>query len=100
MHVDGSMGSNQAELIFGGVAAGASEKAVTFIHTADWQLGMRARHVAHAAEAVRSARLDTVRRIHALARDEAVDFVLVAGDLFEDNSVGRDLVYQVLHLFE
>lgn len=100
MHVDGSMGSNQAELIFGGVAAGASEKAVTFIHTADWQLGMRARHVAHAAEAVRSARLDTVRRILALARDEAVDFVLVAGDLFEDNSVGRDLVYQVLHLFE
>src|SRR5690625_3695847 len=92
----GNQGSNQAELAFDRGSKGA----VRFLHTADWQLGMRARHVAHAADSVRAARLETVRRILALARDEAVDFVLVAGDLFEDNSVGRDLVYQVLHLFE
>lgn len=95
-----SRSSSQAELVFDDLSAGASGQGVTFLHTADLQLGMRARHVADAAEAVRAARLETVRRILTLARDEAVDFVLIAGDLFEDNSVGSDLVYQVLHLFE
>lgn len=92
--MDRSESSSQAMFVFD------EDKSVAFIHTADVQLGMRARHVAHAAEAVRAARLDTLRRILMLARDETVDFVLIAGDLFEDNSVGSDLVHQVLHLFE
>lgn len=66
-----------------------------FLHTSDWQIGMKAAHVGKAAEKVRIARLDTIRRIQQVARDEAVDFVLIAGDTFEDHGVSRKLVSQV-----
>ena len=66
-----------------------------FVHTADWQIGMKAAHVGKAAEKVRSARLETIRRIQQLAREVSADFVLVAGDTFEDHGVSRKLVGQV-----
>ena len=69
-----------------------------FLHTADWQLGLEARHVARAGEAVRAARLETVGRLLELARREGAEFVLVAGDLFEDNQVSDELVHRVLRL--
>jgi len=71
-----------------------------FLHTADWHLGMKATGLADAADQIRSARLETARRIMELAHDERVDFVLIAGDVFDDNSVGNKLVYQVLHILE
>lgn len=67
-----------------------------FLHTADWQLGMKAVHVAEAADQVRNARLTTVERIMELAREEDADLIIVAGDLFEDNHVHRDLVEAVV----
>lgn len=67
-----------------------------FLHTADWQLGLAARHVAGAGERVRAARLETVARLLALAREAAAEFVLVAGDLFEDNQVSDALVHALL----
>lgn len=66
-----------------------------FLHTADWQLGMRAAHAGAAAEKVRDMRLETIRRIQALARDKSVDFVLIAGDTFEDHGVSGRLITQV-----
>jgi len=66
-----------------------------FVHTADWQLGMKAAHVGKAAERVRAARLETIRRIQQLVREENVDFVLIAGDTFEDHGVSRKLVGEV-----
>jgi DNA repair exonuclease SbcCD nuclease subunit len=60
---------------------------VRFLHTADWQIGMRAAHTGAAAPRVREARFETARRLAALARDENVDFALLAGDTFEDNAV-------------
>jgi DNA repair exonuclease SbcCD nuclease subunit len=69
-----------------------------FLHTADWQLGLAARHVAGAGDAVRAARLDAVARLLEAARREAAEFVIVAGDLFEDNQVSDELVHRTLRL--
>ena len=66
-----------------------------FVHTADWQIGMKAAHVGKAAERVRTARLETIRRIQHLARESSAEFVLVAGDTFEDHGVSRKLVGQI-----
>ena len=71
-----------------------------FIHSGDWQIGMRAVHGGIAAEAVRAARLTTAARVCRLAAEEAVDFLLLAGDTFEDNAVDRDLVERVAGLLE
>jgi DNA repair exonuclease SbcCD nuclease subunit len=65
------------------------------LHTADWQLGLRLNFVGgDAAARLRSQRFDTVRRLGELAREQGVDAVLVAGDVFDDNGVGADTVQQ------
>jgi DNA repair exonuclease SbcCD nuclease subunit len=66
-----------------------------FIHTADWQIGMRAEHVGAAGARVRDARLEAAQRIVRLAKDRQADFLLVAGDTFEDNAVDRVLIQKV-----
>jgi DNA repair exonuclease SbcCD nuclease subunit len=66
-----------------------------FIHTADWQIGMRAVHASGAAQKVRAARLRAAERICETATQEVADFLLIAGDTFEDNSVDRQLVIAV-----
>jgi DNA repair exonuclease SbcCD nuclease subunit len=55
-----------------------------FLHTADWQIGMRAAMLGDKGERVRVARLESARCVIELARREKVDFVLVAGDTFEN----------------
>ncbi len=66
-----------------------------FIHTADWQIGMRAVHAGGAAQKVRAARLRAAERVCETATQEGADFLLIAGDTFEDNSVDRQLVIAV-----
>jgi DNA repair exonuclease SbcCD nuclease subunit len=66
-----------------------------FLHTADWQIGMKAVHVSEAGEQVRQVRIETVRRLVNVARDHDAEFILVAGDAFEDNAVERVLVQRV-----
>lgn len=66
-----------------------------FLHTADWQIGMRAAMLGDKGERVRVARLESSRRVIELARREKVDFVLVAGDTFENNGVERIKVREV-----
>jgi DNA repair exonuclease SbcCD nuclease subunit len=68
---------------------------VRFLHTADWQIGMRAAHTGGAAARVREARFETARRLAALARAEGLDFVLLAGDTFEDNAVSLPEVERI-----
>lgn len=63
-----------------------------FLHTADWQMGMKAAHVGRNASIVRDARRKAARRVAELARAERVDFVLVAGDTFEDHAVSGERV--------
>ena len=66
-----------------------------FIHTADWQLGMKAVHVGEAAPRVREERLAAARRVVAAARERGAEFILIAGDTFEDNGVERALIQKV-----
>lgn len=66
-----------------------------FIHTADWQLGMKAAHVGAAAARVREERLAAAGRVVAAARELGAEFLLMAGDTFEDNAVERALVQKV-----
>jgi DNA repair exonuclease SbcCD nuclease subunit len=66
-----------------------------FIHTADWQLGLKLRYLApERAAQLRLLRFQTVRAIAEVARSERADFVLVAGDALDDNGVGRDTLQQ------
>lgn len=66
-----------------------------FIHTADWQLGLPLRFLRpeRAAE-LRLIRYQTVRRIADLALQHRVDAVIVAGDVLDDNGLGRDALQQ------
>jgi predicted phosphodiesterase len=66
-----------------------------FLHTADWQIGMRATALGEAAARVREERLAAGRRIVEVARQRGADFILIAGDLFEHNGVDRVLVQRV-----
>src|ERR1700729_1598073 len=62
-----------------------------FLHTADWQLGLKLAFVAGDAGAVaRFQRFEVARRLARLAKERAVDVVVVAGDVFDDNAVGED----------
>jgi DNA repair exonuclease SbcCD nuclease subunit len=68
---------------------------VRFIHTADWQIGMKAAHVGAVGKRVRSERLESARRVVDAANSRQADFIIVAGDTFEDNAVDRVLVQKV-----
>ena len=66
-----------------------------FLHTADCQLGIKAAHVGKEGGRVREERILTLKRIAEAAQTHSVDFVLIAGDTFEDNGVDRALVQRV-----
>jgi DNA repair exonuclease SbcCD nuclease subunit len=70
-----------------------------FIHTADWQLGARFSQFGASGVRLREARLSTLAKALALARQHAADAFLVAGDLFEDNQVDESLVAAVGKIF-
>jgi len=61
---------------------------VRFIHTADWQLGMTRHFLSLEAQArFTQARIDGIRTIGNVAREEGASFVVVAGDVFESNQL-------------
>jgi DNA repair exonuclease SbcCD nuclease subunit len=66
-----------------------------FLHTADWQIGMRATVLGDKGERVRAARLESARNVIELAGRERVEFVVLAGDTFEHNGVERLKVREV-----
>jgi DNA repair exonuclease SbcCD nuclease subunit len=68
---------------------------VSFLHTADWQIGMKASRVADVAENVRKARIDTAKELMRIASRLQVDFVIIAGDLFENNLVHNEAAHRV-----
>ena len=72
---------------------------VRFVHTADWQLGMRRHFLSADAQGRFSQdRLDAVAALGALARDEGAAFVVVAGDVFDDNQVDRQTVLRTMEV--
>src|SRR3954471_5319545 len=64
-----------------------------FVHTADWQLGMTRYFLnGEAQPRYSAARRDVVAGIGPLAEDAGAQFVVVAGDVFEDNQLApRDV---------
>jgi DNA repair exonuclease SbcCD nuclease subunit len=71
-----------------------------FLHTADWQVGMKAAHVASRAREVRDERVAAGRRVVDAAIAHGADFLVVAGDTFEDNAVDRLLVQRVADVLD
>lgn len=71
-----------------------------FIHTADWQIGMKAVHVGAAGNAVRSVRLQGLSQVLNVAKEQQGQFMLVAGDIFENNNVDRSLVQAVADILQ
>ena len=68
-----------------------------FIHTADWQLGMTRHFLAGEAQPRYSAaRRDVVAGLRAVAAEAGAEFVVVAGDVFEDNQLDPRVVSQSL----
>lgn len=68
-----------------------------FLHTADWQLGMT-RHFLDADAQARftDARLDAISRLGAVAAGREAEFVVVCGDVFEDNRLAPAVVARSL----
>lgn len=68
-----------------------------FVHTADWQLGMT-RHFLNdeAQPRYSAARRDVVAAIGPLAAEVGAEFVVVAGDVFEDNHLAPRVISQSL----
>ena len=69
-----------------------------FLHTADWQIG-RLFQTLHADNAVplAEARLSAVERLAALATAHRVDAVLVAGDVFDAQTVSERTVRRLFN---
>jgi DNA repair exonuclease SbcCD nuclease subunit len=71
---------------------------LTFIHTADWQLGKPFARVQDVAKRSRlqQERIEGIRRIGDVVRQRQARFVLVAGDLFDSPTPTKTVVAQAL----
>src|SRR6201997_2283823 len=68
-----------------------------FVHTADWQLGMTRRWLgAEGPPRYSAARRDAMAGLGSLAADVSAEFVVVAGDVFEDNQLDPRVISQSL----
>ena len=54
-----------------------------FLHTSDWQIGMKADSVGRMAERVREERLEAARRVVQAALDNGAEMILLTGDVFD-----------------
>ena len=71
-----------------------------FLHTADWQMGMKALRAGEKAKEVRAKRFETAARVVELAKRERVQFVLLAGDLFEHHDVDEAVVRKTVAVLD
>ncbi|KGX39742.1 metallophosphoesterase family protein [Burkholderia pseudomallei] len=66
---------------------------VRILHTADWQIGKQfGQFGAEEAALLNEARLETVKNVAALASGRNVDAVLVAGDVFDQQTVSDTVI--------
>ena len=81
-------------------SGGRVVKMVRFLHMADVQLGMRAQDATEVGERLRDARFDTLKCCVELAESQEVDFVIIAGDLFEHNQVSAHTVSRAVQILQ
>lgn len=71
------------------------------LHTADWQIGRQyGRFAPEDAAALAEARLSTIERIAALANQEQVQAVLVAGDVFDAQTVSDRTIRRLFNAMQ
>src|SRR5262249_44947032 len=71
---------------------------IRFIHTADWQIGKPFGNIPdEAAVPLRQQRIDTVKRIAALAVSDKCDAVVVAGDVSDSFAIAEKTIFQTIH---
>jgi len=71
---------------------------VRFLHTSDWQVGMKGGGLGQAGTLVAQKRIETIDRILSIAEERKADFVVAAGDLFEDNRISYNDVEAVARI--
>ena len=71
------------------------------LHTADWQIGRAyTQWPPEAAVPLAEARLGAVERLARLASDQAMDLVLVAGDVFDAQTLSDRSLRRLFNVFE
>ena len=74
---------------------------ISFIHTADWQIGKLFGTIPDEARALLARqRIETIKRIADLANDNDADAVLVAGDVFETIAVADETIRRTVNALE
>jgi DNA repair exonuclease SbcCD nuclease subunit len=65
-----------------------------FVHTSDWQIGAPFARISdpYKRSLVQQARIEVIKRMGAVAREEQAQFVLVVGDLFDSPSADKGSV--------
>ena len=65
-----------------------------FLHTADWQIGKPFAGIRDEQKRslVQHARIEAIKRLGEVAKNDGVDFILVAGDLFDSPSTDKSTV--------
>ena len=66
-----------------------------FLHTADWQIGRQySRFAEEDASILADARFIAIERLATLATEQALDAVLVAGDVFDAQTVSDRTIHR------
>lgn len=74
---------------------------ISFIHTADWQIGKTFGNIPGDTGAMlREQRFHAIERIAELARQRQVDAVLVAGDVFDSNVVKDQTIHRAMNVMQ
>ena len=71
-----------------------------FIHTADWHLGAGMASAETNAGKAREARFEAAERVLDVSREQEVDAVLVAGDLFDGPDIDDEVVRRAIRLLD
>ncbi|MDO4908230.1 MAG: metallophosphoesterase [Corynebacterium sp.] len=71
---------------------------ISFIHSSDWQMGMKRWYLQSDQNTFDQDRLDAVRNVIAEAERNNCDFIVVAGDIFEENDPTERVYQQVLKI--
>jgi DNA repair exonuclease SbcCD nuclease subunit len=72
---------------------------VKFIHTSDWQIGMKGSGLGEAGPIIRETRIESINNVMNVAEKENVDFILMCGDIFEHNMISQEEVKKVISIF-
>src|SRR5262245_38471399 len=74
---------------------------VSFLHAADLHLGLRiTRFDPGTAEKIREARFAALDKVLATVREKQVDFLVIAGDVFDDSAVDATTARRAFKMLE